>query len=107
MITLGGDGTLLFASSLFPKTMPPVLSFHMGSLGFLTPFNAKQFREPLTQLLIGDVPLTIRSRLEYVIIRNEKDDHPLRENSIDYFTGEERQQKIKVHLLIGSFVDSE
>ena len=50
VITLGGDGTLLFASSLFPKTMPPVLSFHMGTLGFLTPFCANQFEEPLSRV---------------------------------------------------------
>lgn len=51
VITLGGDGTLLFASSLFPKTMPPVLSFHMGTLGFLTPFSATQFEEPLSRVV--------------------------------------------------------
>jgi NAD kinase len=44
IITLGGDGTILHVSSLYarPGKVPPVLSFSMGSLGFLTPF-----REPL------------------------------------------------------------
>ena len=50
VVTLGGDGTLLFASSLFPKTMPPVISFHMGTLGFLTPFFADDFITPLSQV---------------------------------------------------------
>ena len=49
-ITLGGDGTLLFASTLFPLTMPPVVSFHMGSLGFLTPFSANDFEAPLSSV---------------------------------------------------------
>ena len=40
MVTLGGDGTILRASSLF-KTgpVPPVLSFSMGTLGFLLPYR--------------------------------------------------------------------
>ncbi|RDW78460.1 NADH kinase-like protein POS5 [Coleophoma crateriformis] len=35
--TLGGDGTILHASSLFSTTLhvPPILSFSMGTLGFL------------------------------------------------------------------------
>lgn len=35
--TLGGDGTILHASSLFAtaRSVPPVLSFSMGTLGFL------------------------------------------------------------------------
>jgi NAD kinase len=40
VITLGGDGTILHASSLFRTGMvPPVLSFSMGTLGFLLPFS--------------------------------------------------------------------
>ena len=39
VITLGGDGTLLHASSLFPRKVAPILSFSMGSLGFLLPFS--------------------------------------------------------------------
>ena len=50
VITLGGDGTLLFASTLFPLTMPPVVSFHMGSLGVLTPFSANDFEAPLSSV---------------------------------------------------------
>jgi NAD kinase len=40
VITLGGDGTILHASSLFKVgAVPPVLSFSMGTLGFLLPFR--------------------------------------------------------------------
>ena len=52
VVTLGGDGTLLFASLLFPKTVPPVISFHMGTLGFLTPFFADDFITPLTHVAV-------------------------------------------------------
>jgi NAD+ kinase len=36
VITIGGDGTVLFASSLFQGPMPPVLAIAFGSLGFMT-----------------------------------------------------------------------
>lgn len=40
VVTLGGDGTILHASSLFNiGAVPPVLSFSMGTLGFLLPFR--------------------------------------------------------------------
>lgn len=38
-ITLGGDGTLLHLASLFPKAAPPVVSFSLGTLGFLMSFR--------------------------------------------------------------------
>jgi NAD kinase len=38
-ITLGGDGTMLHYSSLFQKIVPPVISFSLGTLGFLLPFG--------------------------------------------------------------------
>ena len=41
VVTLGGDGTILHASSLFSAgAVPPVLSFSMGTLGFLLPFRS-------------------------------------------------------------------
>uniref|UniRef100_A0A8C2REK6 NAD(+) kinase n=1 Tax=Capra hircus TaxID=9925 RepID=A0A8C2REK6_CAPHI len=47
IICLGGDGTLLYASSLFQGSVPPVMAFHLGSLGFLTPFNFENFQSRL------------------------------------------------------------
>ncbi|KAF8497927.1 hypothetical protein F5888DRAFT_1696782, partial [Russula emetica] len=44
VITLGGDGTILLASSLFKvRAVPPVLSFLMGTLGFLLPFRERAY----------------------------------------------------------------
>ena len=39
VVTLGGDGLLIHASTLFKRAMPPVLGFNLGSLGFLTLFE--------------------------------------------------------------------
>lgn len=38
VVTLGGDGLLMFASHMFNGPVPPILCIAGGSLGFLTPF---------------------------------------------------------------------
>ncbi|KAJ1521255.1 hypothetical protein ONE63_002938 [Megalurothrips usitatus] len=74
IICLGGDGTLLYASLLFQRSVPPVMAFHLGSLGFLTPFQFKDFEHQITEVLEGNAALTLRSRLECHIERGEGDD---------------------------------
>lgn len=54
IICLGGDGTLLYASSLFQGSVPPVMAFHLGSLGFLTPFSFENFQAQVTQVIQGE-----------------------------------------------------
>lgn len=54
IICLGGDGTLLYASLLFQQSVPPVMAFHLGSLGFLTPFQFDNFQEQVTNVLEGE-----------------------------------------------------
>ena len=47
VVTLGGDGTILHAASLFSLgAVPPVLSFSMGTLGFLLPFRESPVGPP-------------------------------------------------------------
>lgn len=75
IICLGGDGTLLYASSLFQQSVPPVMAFHLGSLGFLTPFEFDNFQEQVTNVLEGHAALTLRSRLRCIILR-KNDDKP-------------------------------
>lgn len=74
VITIGGDGTLTWAVSLFRGAMPPVLSFAAGSLGFLTPFPLKGWVRTLTNLLDlkqcrAPVPLLCRMRLSVSVHR--------------------------------------
>ena len=51
-ITLGGDGTVLHLASLFvaDEPLPPVVSFAMGTLGFLTPFDVTDFADTLSRV---------------------------------------------------------
>ncbi|XP_024086448.1 NAD kinase-like isoform X5 [Cimex lectularius] len=74
IICLGGDGTLLYASLLFQQSVPPVMAFHLGSLGFLTPFRFDNFQEQVTNVLEGHAALTLRSRLRCIIVRKNEDD---------------------------------
>lgn len=67
IICLGGDGTLLHASSIFQKSCPPVLSFSMGSLGFLTPFDFKYHEKILNEVISGNVAVLLRTRLKCTI----------------------------------------
>ncbi|XP_043190145.1 NAD kinase-like isoform X1 [Amphibalanus amphitrite] len=73
IICLGGDGTLLYASSLFQQSVPPVMAFHLGSLGFLTPFKFDNFQEQVDSVLEGHAALTLRSRLRCIILRKDSD----------------------------------
>lgn len=63
VITLGGDGTVLFVSSLFQRSVPPVMSFSLGSLGFLTTFQFEEFRDSLSAVLEKGVRTNLRMRL--------------------------------------------
>lgn len=69
IVCLGGDGTLLYASLLFQQSVPPVMAFHLGSLGFLTPFQFDNFQDQVTNVLEGHAALTLRSRLRCIIVR--------------------------------------
>lgn len=76
VVCLGGDGTLLHVSTLFQKSCPPVLSIHMGSLGFLCPFDFENFRSYVDSVLKGNAPLLLRNRLacRYESKLNKNDD---------------------------------
>ncbi|CAF0815450.1 unnamed protein product [Brachionus calyciflorus] len=64
VICIGGDGTLLHASGLFQQSCPPILSIHMGSLGFLCPFDIENYRKYINCVVKGGVPLLLRNRLK-------------------------------------------
>lgn len=68
-VCLGGDGTILWAAGLFARGVPPVISYAMGSLGFLTPFVVEDHHRSLRMVLNGEFQLTLRARLACRIIR--------------------------------------
>lgn len=49
------------------------MAFHLGSLGFLTPFKFDNFQQQVTNVLEGHAALTLRSRLRCIIVRKNED----------------------------------
>ncbi|XP_061910498.1 NAD kinase isoform X1 [Entelurus aequoreus] len=94
IICLGGDGTLLYASSLFQvwtcdhtlcfcntrsnallseqESVPPVMAFHLGSLGFLTPLKFDTYQSLVTQIIDGNAAIVLRSRLKVRVHRERE-----------------------------------
>ncbi|KAJ3326068.1 NAD(+) kinase, partial [Blyttiomyces sp. JEL0837] len=73
IVTLGGDGTVLFTSWLFQHTqVPPVVPFHLGSLGFLTNFNITDIHDVMERIIgcsgVG-VRINMRMRLSCTVWR--------------------------------------
>ena len=62
VITLGGDGTVLYVSSLFQRIVPPVMLFSMGSLGFLTNFDFGDYKEKVSDVIEKGVIACLRMR---------------------------------------------
>lgn len=62
VVTLGGDGTVLHASTLFQNVVPPIIPFSLGSLGFLTCFEYESFRQVLSQAIKEGVKTDLRMR---------------------------------------------
>lgn len=73
-IALGGDGTVLYSSWLFQRIVPPVMSFALGSLGFLTKFDFSKHPEILTRAFNEGVTVSLRLRFEATIMRSQTRD---------------------------------
>lgn len=69
VITLGGDGTVLYCSWLFQRTVPPVIPFSLGSLGFLTPFMFSRYKETLSSVLENGMHVNMRMRFSATVYR--------------------------------------
>lgn len=73
VVTLGGDGTLLHAASLFSRghgALPPFVSLAMGTVGFLTPLTAaRDVAVALERALEGGgAPVAMRDRLTVEVV---------------------------------------
>ena len=82
IVCLGGDGTVLRTVDAFGlqetrdqrSSIPPVLAFAVGSLGFLTPHAFADFQTTFERLLKKDVmtPVTYRSRLRCEVLDHQR-----------------------------------
>ncbi|RDW74405.1 putative NAD+ kinase Utr1 [Aspergillus mulundensis] len=72
VLTLGGDGTVLFTSWLFQRIVPPVLCFSLGSLGFLTNFEFENYKSHLNAVM-GDIGMRVNLRMRFTCTVFRKD----------------------------------
>ncbi|GAA5888173.1 hypothetical protein JCM5296_000218 [Sporobolomyces johnsonii] len=82
VITLGGDGTVLYTSWLFQHIVPPVIPFALGSLGFLTNFDYSNFRETLTNAIEDGVRVNLRMRFTCTVYRAVDDDQACKRRAV-------------------------
>lgn len=80
VLTLGGDGTVLFTSWLFQRIVPPVLSFSLGSLGFMTSFEFERYKEHLNRVMGEDgMRVNLRMRFTCTVYRDGPSGHEMEE----------------------------
>ncbi|KAL8935857.1 MAG: hypothetical protein Q9216_005221 [Gyalolechia sp. 2 TL-2023] len=63
--TFGGDGTILRASSIFSSALsvPPILSFSMGTLGFLGEWKFSEFKRAFREVYMSGAGAGDRTRI--------------------------------------------
>ncbi|KAI0717257.1 ATP-NAD kinase [Cerioporus squamosus] len=69
VVTLGGDGTVLFTSWLFQRIVPPVLPFALGSLGFLTNFDFANHQKVMDSAIDDGIRVNLRMRFTCTVYR--------------------------------------
>jgi len=58
VVVFGGDGTVLWTCHMFGnRSVPPLVPFNLGSLGFLTPFEPAAMRRVLGRIVRGEFGL--------------------------------------------------
>ncbi|KAL8743710.1 MAG: hypothetical protein Q9190_003957 [Brigantiaea leucoxantha] len=92
-ITLGGDGTILYASWLFQRVVPPILSFALGSLGFLTKFDFADYGNTLTTAFRDGITASLRLRFEGTVMRTQNLERPEGHDLVDELVGAESDNK--------------
>lgn len=108
VVTLGGDGTVLYASWLFQRIVPPVLSFALGSLGFLTKFDYDEFQDTLTKSFRDGVTISLRLRFEGTVMRSQKrKGSALKEGETETEDGEIDYSRDLVEELVGEEKEDE
>ncbi len=75
LITLGGDGILLWGARLVAERGIPVLGINLGHMGFLTSVNQEEIESALERLFRGDYTLDSRSTLEARLVGGDGTEH--------------------------------
>lgn len=68
IFTMGGDGTVLNAAWMFQQTVPPIMTFHFGTVGFLSMFDFGHHQESIDKIVMEGTRVNIRMRLRCKLI---------------------------------------
>ncbi|KAI1626769.1 NAD+ kinase [Exophiala viscosa] len=77
VVTFGGDGTILHAASLFATSskVPPILSFSMGTLGFLSEWKISEYKRAFRETYMSGATSERHSVIEGPSSTGAKGDH--------------------------------
>jgi NAD+ kinase len=73
LVSLGGDGTMLYGAGILGDRSVPLLGVNLGRLGFLTCSTPQESCETLAAALCGKLPTEQRHRLRCRVYRLPKD----------------------------------
>jgi NAD+ kinase len=75
VISLGGDGTLLYAARTWGLNGAPIVGVNMGRLGFLAEIEPERFSEVLDATLAGEAKIQERKVMDFSISREGNEIH--------------------------------
>lgn len=70
VITLGGDGTVLYASRRCAESGKPVLPVNLGKFGFIAGIQPENWQSALEDFFAGKIPLVERSLIKAEVMRS-------------------------------------
>lgn len=72
VITLGGDGTVLYAARISCKHQIPVFPINLGQFGFIAGIDPQKWQEPLNQFIENKLPVAERTLLDVKVLRKDE-----------------------------------
>lgn len=72
LVILGGDGTLLYATSLVGESGVPILGVNVGGLGFLTEVKVKEAKLSIEKFFAGKLAVEERMLIQAKVLGREK-----------------------------------
>lgn len=72
VISLGGDGTLLYTSRIFRFLNVPIFAFNLGRLGFIVELNIENIEEVIKSYIENRLVIKRRMKISGVIMNDDK-----------------------------------
>ncbi len=108
LITLGGDGTLLWGARLVAERNVPVLGINLGHMGFLTSVTENGIEGAMERLFTGDYLVDSRSTLEARLVGEDGTQHARYLALNDFVIHKRGMARVtRLELLVGEGNDQE